>query len=122
LKEEKGLHSHKEWLKKFPAAAITKFGWLPKEDSPVRKLKVLLNFFGVAGVEEWIALWQSPQAAYRSSVSFQKNPYAVAAWLRQGEIEAKNRYKPYNLGLFRNRWIISVHPHNRASEMLEQRI
>src|SRR4030042_523885 len=85
LKEEKELRSHKEWLKKFPTAAIAKFGWLPKEDSPVRKLKVLLNFFGVAGVEEWIALWQSPQAAYRSSVSFQKNPYAVAAWLRQGE-------------------------------------
>ena len=102
LKEEEELHSHKEWLKKFPAAAITKFGWLPKEDSPVRKLKVLLNFFGVAGVEEWIALWQSPQAAYRSSVSFQRNPYAVAAWLRQGEIEAQKREcNVYNVNSFK---------------------
>ena len=122
LKEEKELRSHKEWLKKFPTAAIAKFGWLPKEDSPVRKLKVLLNFFGVAGVEEWIALWQSPQAAYRSSVSFQRNPYAVAAWLRQGEIEAqKTECKPYNLGLFRksldNIRALTIEP----PEMFEQR-
>ena len=102
LKDEEQLLSHKEWLEKFPIAILTKFGWLPKEESPVRKLKVLLNFFGVAGVEEWIALWQSPQAAYRSSASFQRNPYAVAAWLRQGEIEAhKYEFKPYNANSFR---------------------
>ena len=89
LKEEKELQSHKEWLNKFPTAAITKLGWLPKEDSPVKKLKAILNFFGVAGIEEWIGLWQSPQAAYRRSAAFQKNPYAAAAWLRRGEIEAQ---------------------------------
>lgn len=102
LKEEKELRSHKEWLKKFPTAAITKFGWLPKEDSPVKKLKAILNFFGVAGIEEWVGLWQSPQAAYRRSVAFQKNPYAVAAWLRQGEIEAQeSKCKTYDVNSFR---------------------
>jgi len=102
LKDERQLRSQKEWLKKFPIATLMKLGWLPKEESPVKKLKALLNFFGVAGVEEWVALWQSPQAAFRSSVSFQRNPYAVAAWLRQGEIEAqKTECKPYNLSLFR---------------------
>lgn len=102
LKEEKQLLSHKEWLKKFPIATLTRLGWLPKEESPVKKLKSILNFFGVAGVEEWIALWQSAQATYRASDAFQKNPYAVASWLRQGEIEAqKYECKPYNANSFR---------------------
>jgi addiction module HigA family antidote len=102
LKEEKELRSHKEWLKKFPTAAITKFGWLPKEDSSVKKLKAILNFFGVAGIEEWVGLWQSPQTAYRRSIAFQRDPYAVAAWLRQGEIEAQeSKCKAYDVNSFK---------------------
>lgn len=123
LKEEMRLEPQMEWLKKFPTAALTKFGWLAKENSPVKKLKALLNFFGVAGVEEWTALWQSPQAAFRSSVSFQRNPYAVAAWLRQGEIEAqKTECKPYNLSLFRKS-LDKIHPLTiEPPEMFEQRM
>ena len=102
LKDEKQLSSHKEWLKKFPIATLMKLGWLPKEESPVKKLKAILNFFGVAGVEEWIRIWESPQTAYRGSVAFQRNPYAAAAWLRQGEIEAqKYECKSYNANSFR---------------------
>ena len=103
LREEEKLHSQIEWLNNFPIAAITKAGWLPKENSPIKKLKAILNFFGVAGVEEWKEIWTSPQAVYRTSAAFQRNPYAVAAWLRQGEIEAqKNDCKPYNTGSFRS--------------------
>jgi hypothetical protein len=102
LVDERRLSSKKEWLKKFPIATLMKLGWLPKEESPVKKLKALLNFFGVVGVEEWIGLWQKTQATYRASLAFQRNPYAVAAWLRQGEIEAQ-RYdcKSYNAASFR---------------------
>jgi len=77
--------------------ALTKAGLLPKKESRVTKLKALLNFFGVAGIDEWNLLWTSPQAAYRTSAAFQKNPYAVSAWLRWGEIEAqKSECKAYN--------------------------
>ncbi len=102
LKDEKQLSSHKEWLKKFPIATLMKLGWVPKEESAVKKLKGLLNFFGVAGVDEWMALWQSAQATYRASAAFQRNPFAVASWLRQGEIEAqKYECKSYNANSFR---------------------
>ncbi len=102
LDEERRLSSKKEWLKKFPIATLMKLGWLPKEELPVKKLKALLNFFGVAGVDEWTGLWQRTQATYRASFAFQRNPYAVAAWLRQGEIESqKYECKPYNANSFR---------------------
>lgn len=89
IKEENYLKKHANWLNRFPLAAMVKMGWLAKEDNPIWNLQALLNFFGVAGVNEWNALWKSPQAAYRNSMAFQSNPAAVAAWLRKGEIEGQ---------------------------------
>ena len=101
LKEEEHLLAHKEWLKNFKITTLIKLGWLPKEGSPVRQLRTILNFFGVAGIKKWESLWQSPAATYRTSTAFQKNPYMVAAWLRKGEIEAqKIECNPYNAILF----------------------
>ncbi len=102
LREEERLHSQIEWLRKFPIATLTKAGLLPKKESRIGKLKALLNFFGVAGIDEWNLIWTSSQAEYRTSAAFQRNPYAVSAWLRWGEIEAqKLECKPYNSNMFR---------------------
>lgn len=88
LAEEKQLATKLAWLRTFPIHALTKSGWLPKEDSPIRQLQALLTFFGVAGIEEWESIWTSPRADFRRSPAFQANPVAMAAWLRRGEIEA----------------------------------
>jgi len=88
-KEENYLKTQAKWLNGFPLAAMVKMGWLSREDNPIKKLRALLNFFGVAGGNEWKALWENPQAAYRNSKAFQRNPAAVAAWLRRGEIEGQ---------------------------------
>jgi len=88
LKEEEQLQSQIKWLKSFPMASLIKKGWLPRLKSDLEKLRALLNFFGVAGVEEWKAIWENPEAAYRQSSAFQSRPAAVAAWLRKGEVEA----------------------------------
>lgn len=88
-REENYLKKQTNWLKGFPLAAMVKMGWLPKEDNLIKKLRALLNFFGVAGVNEWKGIWEKPQAAYRNSKAFQSNPAAVAAWLRMGEIEGQ---------------------------------
>ena len=45
LKEEEQLQKQYEWLKKFPAATLTKLEWIPKDDSPVKMLRSILNFF-----------------------------------------------------------------------------
>ena len=88
IREAEQLQSQIAWIKTFPLTALIKKGWLPKFKSEMEKLKALLNFFGVAGVNEWQALWENPGAAYRQSLAFQGKPAAVAAWLRKGELEA----------------------------------
>jgi len=102
LKEEKQLKSQIRWLNKFPIPALVKLGWLPKVKTDVEKIQALLNFFGVAGINEWKTVWEGPGAVYRKSPSFKSKPAAVAAWLRKGEIEAQNiQCKSYKASAFR---------------------
>ncbi len=103
LKEEEQLQSQIKWLKTFPIASLVRMGWLPKLKSEVQRLQALLNFFGVAGIREWKAIWEGPEAAYRKSRVFQGNPVAVSAWLRKGEIDARKiECMPYKASAFRN--------------------
>lgn len=92
------LASHREtdeleqqigWLKTMPVRELIRAGWMVKADKPVAQLRILLSFFGVAGVDEWRALWESPDAIFRKSPAFTANRPATAAWLRQGELEAQ---------------------------------
>jgi HTH-type transcriptional regulator/antitoxin HigA len=101
LEEERGLAPDSSWLKKFPLKALIEKGWVPQVDSPAEQLRSLLNFFGVAGIKEWKALWTAPKVAYRKSTAFEASPMAAAAWLRQGERAAQQiRTEPYNQDRF----------------------
>jgi hypothetical protein len=72
-----------------PVKEMVRAGWIVAATEPVAQLRIVLSFFGVAGVEEWRALWESPDAIYRKSPAFAANRPATAAWLRQGELEAR---------------------------------
>lgn len=101
MKEDQDLQSQIAWLKNFPIKQLVKLGWIPRQDEPLKQMQSLLNFFGVAGIEEWKAVWTSPQAAYRKSAAFKSNPYATAAWLRKGEIDATAiQCKPHDAAAF----------------------
>ena len=101
LEEERGLAPDSSWLTQFPLKALINLGWIPQSDSPSEQMRALLNFFGVAGIKEWQALWTAPEVAYRKSTAFEANPMASAAWLRQGERLAQQiRTEPYNQHLF----------------------
>lgn len=78
------------WLDEFPVKPLWKLGWVPKQHEPIEQLRALLNFFGVAGVDEWQQLWERPQASFRKSAAFAAHPMAVAAWLREGERRAQH--------------------------------
>lgn len=94
---EKGL----AWLKKFPLKPVIDLGWIPKKEEPVEQLRAVLNYFGVAGIAEWEALWARPQAAFRKSKAFDSHPMAVAAWLREGERRAQTiQTQPFDKGRF----------------------
>jgi HTH-type transcriptional regulator / antitoxin HigA len=101
LQEERGLVPDSSWLEGFPLKALIARGWVPRFESPAEQLRALLNFFGVAGIKEWQALWTAPEVAYHKSTAFEANPMASAAWLRQGERLAQQiRTEPYNQELF----------------------
>ena len=68
------------------------FGWLNPHPLPSDELAACLGFFAVESISEWRNNYRSLQemAAFRSSLAFDSRHEAVAAWLRQGEIEAND--------------------------------
>lgn len=77
------------WLKTMPVKEMVRAGWIVAAAEPVAQLRIVLSFFGVAGVDEWRVIWESPDAVFRKSPAFAANRPATAAWLRQGELEAQ---------------------------------
>jgi hypothetical protein len=72
-----------------PVKELVRAGWIEAAAEPVAQFRIVLKFFGVAGVDEWRTLWESPNAIFRRSPAFSTNRPATAAWLRQGELEAQ---------------------------------
>jgi addiction module HigA family antidote len=99
--EEKRLRSHLDWLKKVPVSHLTKLGWIPKASDKISQLKEVLKFFGVASPEQWATVWQVHQVAYRQTQRFEACAEFVSAWLRKGELEARQiPYSPFNMQRF----------------------
>ena len=91
------------WLRKLPLGDMVKFGWLSPPPLPAEELSACLRFFVVSSVLEWQENYGSLQemAAFRSSPSFDSRHGSVAAWLRQGEIEADGiECRPWHSGRF----------------------
>jgi addiction module HigA family antidote len=87
--EHEDLASQEKWLERFPYRAMVKAGWVHDCKDVVSKIRALLNFFGVANPQQWAAIWEKPEVAFRASAAFKKEPGAVAAWLRKGELDAQ---------------------------------
>ncbi|WP_425639666.1 HigA family addiction module antitoxin [Algoriphagus yeomjeoni] len=90
--EAERLIEEKEWLKNFPIKEMLKLQWLSlKTKEPLECVEAIFRFFRVGGKE---AFYTSSCFAtvenqnYRLTNQTKKNPYALAAWLRQGEIQA----------------------------------
>ena len=87
--EEKRLRSHLDWLNTVPVRHLTKMKWIPKASDKISQLKEVLLFFGVASPEQWATVWREYQVAYRQTQRFELCAESVSAWLRKGEIEAR---------------------------------
>lgn len=76
-----------DWAKRFPCRAMKNLGWISFENGSVNAGKALLAWFNVASPAAYEKFYhgQVYATAYRMSEKNSKDPYAVAAWLRQGE-------------------------------------
>ena len=90
------------WAKSFPVRAMAKCGWLEPSPDSVARLRGLLNFFGTASPDAWETHWTSTQVAFRSVAKLPKDNYALACWLRRGEVVAASiETQAYDEDLFR---------------------
>ena len=79
-----------EWIKKMPVSSLRKRGLVSANmRQPGRLLQELLTFFGVATIAAWETTWDEPAAAFLQSSAYEVDAAAVAAWLRLGELEAR---------------------------------
>ncbi|RMX08182.1 ImmA/IrrE family metallo-endopeptidase [Corticibacter populi] len=79
-----------KWLSDVPINDLVRFGWIKQGTSASETTLNACAFFGVTTSssfeQKYKRLFQA--SAYRASSAYVTRPTAVAAWLRQGEIEA----------------------------------
>ena len=78
------------WAKQFPLADMIKNGWLPQVNTIEEKTMESLAFFGFSNHTAWEDYYfnQQLKVAFRISLAHIKEPYAISAWLRKGELQA----------------------------------
>lgn len=101
--EEKELSKHTSWLKNFKnIATMRKFDWIPDTKDSVESLRAILDFFGMASPDAWQEHWAAVEVRYRRSQKYEPDAYALAAWLRRGELKAQEiDCAPFNEAKFR---------------------
>ena len=79
-----------EWMRKFPIAEMIKRGWMPSASTVEEKVQGLFSFFAISTEKAWNDYYinQELKVAFRISLVHAKDPHAMSAWLRQGEIQA----------------------------------
>lgn len=103
INEQRRLQNQVSWLNKIPLNALIKLGWIKKYSDRIQQLQEVLNYFGVASPEQWEAKWRGAEVSFRTSKVFQNDPYCVAAWLRMGELTARNlNCKPFDTSKFKD--------------------
>ncbi|BDB72293.1 XRE family transcriptional regulator [Comamonas thiooxydans] len=80
----------KDWLSDVPLKDLARLGWIEKGATADETALNACAFFGVTTSSSFQAKYQRVfnAAAYRKSDAYTTQPFAVAAWLRQGEILA----------------------------------
>lgn len=80
------------WLAELPLADMVKLGWIPQTFSLIDKISACLDFFDVSDVASYHERYAGTleRVAFKTSNSFDSDPGAVTAWIRQAEILASN--------------------------------
>jgi addiction module HigA family antidote len=108
-KKQQAVQESTEWAKQFPYAKMAEFGWVQATRRAEEKAKQLFSFFGVFNKSAWENFYYEKKlmGAFRISLKHTNEPFAVSAWLRQGEILAQQLIAPaYNEKKFRQNLIL----------------
>lgn len=77
------------WMSTLPIQQMSSFGWMQRQSDWQEQLEECLEFFDVPDVEAWKSRYGSLvyEARFRLAKAAHVNPSALAAWIRQGEIQ-----------------------------------
>ena len=96
LRKEKMAQAVKQqgWLSTLPLKEMIDKGWVEAKEKVGEQVEAALRYFGVVSPKAWENYYfkQRLKVAFRISLEKTANPYAVAAWLRRGEIQAMDTY------------------------------
>jgi HTH-type transcriptional regulator/antitoxin HigA len=96
LEERKFLEGKLDWLDEFPVAAMIDLDWIQAYDEPVEQIQEVLSYFGIASPDQLAPVWEDVYSSTQEE-TFRDQFGSVAAWLRQGEIQAMElETKPYS--------------------------
>ena len=103
IRESEALRSRLQWARQFPYKKMSDLGWIECVSDKITRFRNLLGYFAVASPDAWKKHYEGRlQVNYRVSRTYRPDQYALAAWLRQGEIVgAKCDCAPYDSDLFK---------------------
>ncbi len=90
LRRQSVIDRAQDWTENFPVGEMIKKGWIPSVKSLSDRTIELLAFFGFSHHEAWEEYYfnQQLKVAFRISLAQTKEPFAISAWLRRGELQA----------------------------------
>ncbi len=90
IQARRNLAEYSTWLDAMPVKALLRRGILPEAPTDrASRVQQMLSFFGVASVSAWDGVYANIDCAFRQSTAHEIKLGAVAAWLRLGEIAAR---------------------------------
>jgi len=89
MKRIQVISDAEEWTKSFPYPEMAKYYWVVTTRKTEEKTVNLFNYFGVSNHIAWRNLYLEQQKIRaRISDKTSKEPYALSAWIRKGELIA----------------------------------
>jgi addiction module HigA family antidote len=90
IEEAKALDRFTDWPQRFPVTDMKRFTWIPPASTGVSLVRELLSFFGIASPTTFDPLYTLAANHFRQSTHSPVDKFALAAWLRRGELEARD--------------------------------
>lgn len=88
IEDEKKLMEEAGLVKNYPYLEMSKLQWVPKTTDRIEQLENLLVYFGIQSLK---LVDKIEAVAFRIAQGRKISPYAMAAWLRKGELLVKGQ-------------------------------
>ncbi len=87
---ERLLAEEADQARAFPYAEMTRRGWVPDTRVPIERIEHLLHYLGVSSLTLGMDQLAAAPAMFRVARCKEPSGCALAVWLRQGQIEARD--------------------------------